>query len=131
MTTTTFAPTPENRAKAREILERKIESGRQSAGDLPQQLDSFALSRAALDLLAQITTIKILHRNMRMIIGNTQVVDLHDIRVIHLGDGLVFLKKAVKSTVTVPVLGCLAQDLQHHLYLRCFSLGKIDAGMLR
>ena len=82
--------------------------------------------------MAEIAGIQVFHGDVCVIVRHTQVVDLHDVGMIDLGDHLVFLQETIERRDTLVIhVRNLAQHLQHHLRACRFTLGEIHAGVRR
>ena len=69
---------------------------------------------------------KVLHRDVGMIVRDTQIVDAHDVLVLQAGDDFVFLQESIEADEALGHVRHLAEDLEHHESPGAFALGKID-----
>ena len=67
-----------------------------------------------------------LHGDVRMIVRDAQIVDLHDVLVFQAGDDLIFLQESIEADEALGDIRHLAEHLEDHESPRPLALGKID-----
>ncbi len=67
-----------------------------------------------------------LHGDVGMIVGDAEIVDAHDVRMIETGDDLVFLNEAVEAHEPLGDVRHLAEHLEDHHGSRALALRQID-----
>ena len=67
-----------------------------------------------------------LHGDIGVIVGDAEIVDAHDVRMIEAGDDLVFLNEAVEAHEPLGDVRHLAEHLEHHHRAGALALGQID-----
>ena len=77
--------------------------------------------------MLQVTAIEIFHRDVRVVIANTEIVNMHNVRMIDLRDQLVLLQESVKRTGAVGNIRNLLQHFEYHFHPGRLSFRKIDA----
>ena len=63
---------------------------------------------------------------MRMLITDTKVIDIDDIRMLYLGNQFVFLQEPIECTDVVRYIGQLLQNLEYDLDARRLSLREVN-----
>ncbi len=89
----------------------------QRAGDLPRVFDSVFFGNPAGDALLQVSSRHVFHCDVRMIVTHAEIIDIHDIGMIKLGDHLVFLQETIEGAETIRDIRDLSKHLQHHARL--------------
>ena len=91
---------------------------RDSTGKLLRVGDGITLVDAVRNLLFQIAARHVLHRDVRVIVTDTEIVNLHDASVLQPGNQFVLLEEPVKRTESVGQIGNLPENLQHDFQAR-------------
>src|SRR5450755_351355 len=67
-----------------------------------------------------------LHGDVRMIIGDTQIVNAHDVAMLQTCDDFIFLKESIEPDDTFGHVGDLAEYLEHHQSARTLAFSEVD-----
>jgi hypothetical protein len=77
------------------VHDAALVDGLQRLGHLGQHVQHALLGHlAAVELLAQVAALEVLHRDVRVVVGEALVVDADDVRVVDAGEQRVFLDEA-------------------------------------
>ncbi len=94
------------------------------AGDLRGEIQRVRRRDAGADAPAQITVGEILHREIRVVIGNAQLIAAHDAGVVQPVRDLVLLQEALEGLVNARGIALRRRDLHHHQVARLLALGE-------
>src|ERR1035438_2977793 len=67
-----------------------------------------------------------LHGDIRMIIGDTQIVNAHDVPMLQTCDDFIFLQESIETDDAFGHVGNLAEYLEHHQRARALAFSEID-----